>query len=41
VQQSWSVAPELFVVTLPIVLVLGGFAMIQARPPRSRRRRRI
>ena len=40
VQQSWSVAPELFIVTLPTVLVLGGFAVIQARPTRSRQRQR-
>lgn len=40
-QQSWAVAPELFLVTMPIVLVLSGFAMFQARYSVSSRRRKF
>ena len=40
-QQSWAVAPDLFLVTMPIVLVLSGFAMFQARYSVSSRRRKF
>lgn len=37
VQQSWAVAPELFIVSAPLVVLIGGFAILQARTPRRRR----
>jgi hypothetical protein len=39
VQQSWAVAPELFLVSAPLVVLIGGFAMLQTRPPWRGRRR--
>lgn len=30
-QQAFGVAPELFLVSIPLVLLLGGFAIVQAR----------
>jgi hypothetical protein len=38
VKQSWAVAPELFLVSAPLVILMGGFAVLQTRMPRYRRR---
>lgn len=38
VNQSVAVAPELFVVSLPIVIVVGGFALFQGRLTSRQRR---